>query len=330
MDKWLGVLESDHRSAPEQWGLDGGEDDCVLPAGLLLPRFDGQKLVALHGVAIAGAGRAGAVKTAPGGIAEGLFYPAASLLEVPGMPARGKTAPALWSRTRFRLFWPGKSAIFVRSFLWKTPANRWTTPGTPWPRPPPFIFCEGGPPRETRSLAKRLSRDRDLVFRARGNDLRRPSRGRKPPRPDVEGPAVECFPKHALDPFAGPGEPPDETFMQGFRPPDIKTINDKLREDLLNHLIAETEALLNGHPQFREAIGRAGGVDLRAMLAEQKISTPTGMAMVVSLAQKVAMLDGAKPGNSETLKPMMEENIAGFSRPRKPLSKPLTEIFLQT
>jgi len=327
-DKWLGVLESDHRSAPEQWGLDGGEDDCVLPAGLLLPRFDGQKLVALHGVAIAGAGRAGAVKTAPGGIAEGLFYPAASLLEVPGMPARGKTAPALVVEDPFSAVLAEREVgDFCSIVSLENPGQPMDEPaGDALAKAPAVYLLRGAdrrgedatPWRNVFPVIATLCFERaETIFDAHrvGESLRDRMLKALP---------SECFPKHALDTtLPAPGEPPDETFMQGFEPPDIKTINDKLREDLLNHHIAETEALLNGHPQFRETIGRSGGIDLRAMLAEhENLDADETMAMVMSFAQKgLAMLDGAKPGNAETLKPMMEENIARLLAAKETIKK---------
>ena len=318
-DKWLGVLESDHRSAPEQWGLDGGEDDCVLPGSccclVSMDKSWSRCMVSRS----PGARPGSTVKTALGGITQGCFIRAASLLEVPGTTGSPDSATAgSRSRPRFRLFWPNPNRrFFVRSFLFENPGQPMDLPpGTPWPRPPPFIFCEGGPPRGRRDpLAKRLSGIATLCFE-RANDLRRPSRGRRALRDRM----LKALPLTNVSPNTrstrelcrAPGEPPDETFMQGFEPPDIKTINDKLQEDLLNHHIAETEALLNGHPQFRETIGRSGGVDLRAMLAEhENLDADETMAMVVCMRAKgLAMLDGAKPGNAETLKPMMEENIA--------------------
>ncbi|TIH15876.1 DUF2169 domain-containing protein [Marinifilum sp. JC120] len=81
---WLGVNSEDLTEYPANWGLDG-ENDFIVPAGLVLPRFDGPVL--------------NHIKTNPGGFADGkeqfvpgsdkapLFLPSATLIDLPTMPA---------------------------------------------------------------------------------------------------------------------------------------------------------------------------------------------------------------------------------------------------
>ncbi|MEG9883612.1 MAG: DUF2169 domain-containing protein [Hyphomicrobiales bacterium] len=314
-DKWLGLLESEHRSHPDQWGLDDGEGDCVLPAGLVLPRFDGHKLVALHGVALGEIGRGDAVKTAPGSLAQALFYPASSLIGVPGMPAREKAAPVLVVADPFSAVLAEQEiGDFCSVIALETPEPTDDAGGDALAKAPLIYLLQGAGGAEAdlaawravipNIAALRFERAQTLFEAHRaGESLRDLLLKTLPP---------ESFPEHALDTtLPPPGKPPDENFLKGFELPDIGAINTKLREELLDHHVTEMEALLNSHPQWQAMAGQSKKLDLRAMLAQhEKLDIDETMALAQSLAQEgLAMLDGLKPQDTETFKSRINENI---------------------
>ena len=314
--KWLGLLESEHRSPPDQWGLDDGEDDCVLPAGLVLPRFDGHKLVALHGVALAEIGRGDAVKTAPGSIIQALFYPASSLIEVPGMPAREKSAPMLVVSDPFSAVVAEQNIGDFCSVIALGSPNQpvGEAGGDALAKAPLIYLLQGAGGGETDlaawqavipTIAALRFERAQTVFEAHrvGESLRDLLLKTLPP---------ENFPKHALDTtLPPPGKPPDENFLKGFELPDIGAVNTKLREELMDHHVTEMEALLNTHPRWQEMAGQSEKLDLRAMVARhEKLDIDETMALAQSLAQEsLAMLDSVKPQDTETFKSMVNEAL---------------------
>ncbi|WP_320173336.1 DUF2169 domain-containing protein [Maridesulfovibrio sp.] len=81
---WLGVNSEVLTESPADWGLDG-EDEFTIPAGLVLPRFDGPVLNHIK----SNPGRFAEAEEAlvPGSNEEPLFLPSSTLIDLPTMPA---------------------------------------------------------------------------------------------------------------------------------------------------------------------------------------------------------------------------------------------------
>ncbi len=80
---WLGVNAEALSEVPADWGLDG-DDGFTVPAGLVLPRFDGP---VLNHVKINPGNFAAKAELIPGSNEEPLFLPSSTLINLPTMPA---------------------------------------------------------------------------------------------------------------------------------------------------------------------------------------------------------------------------------------------------
>ncbi|NDV23345.1 DUF2169 domain-containing protein [Desulfovibrio sp. JC022] len=81
---WLGVNDEGLTETPADWGLDG-DDDFSVPAGLVLPRFDGPVLN--HIKSNPGRFAEGKELLVPGSNEDALFLPSATLIDLPSMVA---------------------------------------------------------------------------------------------------------------------------------------------------------------------------------------------------------------------------------------------------
>jgi len=81
---WLGVNDEELHERPADWGLDG-DDEFSIPAGLMLPRFDGPVLNHIKSNPASFAG--GKEQLVSGSDEVPLFLPGATLIDLPSMPA---------------------------------------------------------------------------------------------------------------------------------------------------------------------------------------------------------------------------------------------------
>ncbi|WP_319762560.1 DUF2169 domain-containing protein [Maridesulfovibrio sp.] len=81
---WLGVNGEVLIESPANWGLDG-DDEFTVPAGLVLPRFDGPVLN--HIKMNPGTFADGEEQLVPGSNEDPLFLPSSTLIDLPTMPA---------------------------------------------------------------------------------------------------------------------------------------------------------------------------------------------------------------------------------------------------
>lgn len=106
---WIGINREDLQEPSADWGLAGGADDAgsstpvALPAGLVVPRFDDATLNRIL-IRTADPARADGDMLVTGSDETPLFLPAATLIDLPGMPA-AESAPCLAAPDDLQALW---------------------------------------------------------------------------------------------------------------------------------------------------------------------------------------------------------------------------------
>lgn len=237
---WVGISSESLNENPADWGLEGNEKFDI-PAGLVLPRFDGPVL--------------NHIKMNPGGFAEGrevlvkgsdespLFLPSSTLIDLPSMPAAGGAPVICVSDELQALFLeqevgdccsvislaspgvkPGKEAaealknaqafLVVRPEKWKHDSGlkeEWQE----WIK------------AQKRAEPLELEHGRTLFdARRKGSDIRQWVLDHLP-ETYASGHKVDMS-------MPEPGKPPGEDFLKGFKPefPDVKAIAKGINDEV--------------------------------------------------------------------------------------------------